>query len=293
MLLGLTTTQSIGFGLALISCVLFGVADFAAAHYGEKISPQLFIAAIYLIEMPALFVLFLLHTESASASTNGWLFFCGCFGTLSYIALVYGLSHGRISIVTALSGLLALVVPSVFSVIIGEPSSLILWIGVLIVAFAIVCVTQVNEPEKHEDHQEHTRVIKYSVIAGTIAGLGFGVYLLGLAHIESPIISHLLVLQSPGFIYALYIFGRDPKGLSVVKKYFFIFAGLALAYNVSQVFVPLAEQRSSLIVTNIIVNLYPGVTLAMAFFIKNEKISRTQIVGYLTAVAGIVFVCLG
>lgn len=201
MLLGLTTTQSIGISLALLSCVIFGVADFAAAHYGEKISPQLFIAAIYLIEIPALFILFLINPSTASASTNGLLFVCGCFGTLSYIALVYGLSHGRISIVTALSGLLALVVPSVVSVVIGEPSSLILWIGVVIVAFAIVCVTQVSEPEKHEDKQEHSRVIRYSIIAGTIAGLGFGVYLLGLAHIDSPLISHLLILQSPGFLF--------------------------------------------------------------------------------------------
>lgn len=282
-----------GLVAAVISAILFGAGDWGAGELAKKTSPVLFTVSVYMIEIPALFVIFLASGEYGKMSTNISMFFIGILGSLAYFLLVFSLTKGHVSVVMALAGLLALVVPAVVSVVIGETSSVLVWVGVAIAAIAILCITQAREAESHEDAISHAKGLKISIVFGSIAGVCTGIYFASLSQFDSPIIAKLFFLQLPGLIFGVAYFIVKKPGFAVLRKHFLIMLLIAIAYNAGQFLFPFSSDKTSLVVTNIIVNLYPGVTIGLAKLFSHEKTSRIQNIGFVIAGLGIVVVSIG
>lgn len=291
----LSVSPGVYFGLlaALVSAIFFGAGDWGSGELAKKTSPVLFTISIWIVEIPVLFVLFLASGDYGKTSTNISMFLFGIIGMFSFFLLVYALTKGHVSVVMALAGLLALIVPAIASIVIGETTSMLVWIGIIIAGVAIVCITQAREAQSHEDEITHLKGLKISIILGCVVGILTGAYFTGLSQFDSPIIAKLFFLQSSGLIFGLVYFAVKKPGFVVLKNNFFIIVAIAIAYNAGQFLFPFSSTKTSLVVTNIIVNLYPGVTIGLAKLFSHEKTSRTQNVGFAIAVLGVVVVSIG
>lgn len=293
MLLATSSSVYLGLGAAFLAAILFGFGDFGASIYGKKITPIGFAGSTYLLEVPILFGLLALSGEFGSVSTNAALIAFGSLGTLAFFLLVIGLTKGHVSVVMALSGLFALIVPAITSIVIGESSSWLIWVGLFVTAIAIVCITQAREAEEHEDAVLHARGLRISIVLGAIAGICAGAYFTSLGHFEAPTLEKLCMLQVSGFIAAVIYFAIKRPKIFRTKSFLYFLPLICLAYNVAQALIPFATDNVSIVVTNIIVNLYPGVTIGLAMIFTHEKTSRVQNVGLLVAVLGVVLVSIG
>jgi|GEM_PF-6124382 len=293
MYLASSTAIFFGIAAALTSAILFGFGDFGAGELGKKMNPFALLSGIYFIEIPLLFFLVVGGNEYGTASTNVFLFLVGILGFVGFTSIIYGLTKGFASIVMSLSGLLALVVPAIASVIIGESTSVLVWIGVAVAVVAIICVTKVSDPEHAHEHKDHKLAIRISVISGTLAGLTLGTYFVGLDQIDSPIFPKLLYLQLPGFIFGVIYVAINRSTFVKIRKSFFLLLAIGVGYQIGQILFPFASDRTSLVVTNIIVNLYPAITIFLAKYINHEKTNQVQNFGFGLAVVGLLLVSLG
>ena len=283
----------IGLGAALLAAILFGSGDYGAAILGKKMSPLMFTSSNYLIEIPVLFLLLLISGDHGKTSTNLSMFGLGTLGTIAFMILVFALTKGHVSVVMALAGLFAILVPAIVSIVIGENSSILVWAGFAAAAIAIVCITQARDAEDHEDAIAHAKGLKISIILGIIAGVLTGVYFASLGKIDSPIFAKLFYLQLSGFIIALVYFALKRPSFESFRKYFVLMVLIALAYQFGQMLFPFATTKTSLVITTIIVNLYPGVTIMWAKIFSHEKTSRIQNAGFIVAAIGVVLVSIG
>lgn len=291
----LTIPPGIYFGLAaaLISAIFFGAGDWGSGELAKKTSPVLFTVSIWIIEIPALLVLFLASGEYGKASTNLSMFLFGIIGMLSYFLLVYALTKGHVSVVMTLTGLMALIVPTIVSIVIGETTSSFVWIGIVIAGVAIVCVTQPSKAHGDQDKIMYKKGLKISIILGCVVGILTGTYFTGLSQFDAPIIAKLFFLQAPGLVVGLIYFIVKKPGFVLLQKNFLIIIAIAFAYNAGQFLFPFSSSRTSLVVTNTIVNLYPGVTIGLAKLLSHEKTSRIQNIGFIIAGIGIIVVSIG
>ncbi len=291
----LASSAGVYFGLAaaFLSAVLFGLGDFSVTIYTRRMSPFAFVGILYIIEVPALFVLLVSTGEFGSFQTNIALVLLGCLGTVAYSFLVYGLTQGHISVVMSMAGLFALAIPALATIVIGESTSWVIWLGVAICACAVVLITQARSADEGEDVHTHARGLKLSIVLGTISGLCAGAYFTGLGHMDASILQKLFMLQLSGFIAGVIYFAMKRPYVIREKKFIIWLPFIGLAYNVAQAVIPFAMDKTSVIVANVIVNLYPGVTIALAMLFLHEKTSRIQKIGFLAAVFGIIFVSVG
>ena len=293
MYLASSSSIFVGVFAALVSMVIFGLGDFGGGELGKKINPFTFLAAIYTIEIPLLFMAMVFTSSYGLLYNNLWLFSIGIIGTIGYGAIIFGLTRGYVSIVMPLAGLVALVVPAVASILIGETTSYLVWVGIAIAIVAIIFVTRVTEPDHHESKKEHRIMARFSIAMGVVAGLATGIYFVGLDQIDSPIIPKLFYLQLFGFIAGIYYLAVNRKSRTNFRKYFFLIAALAVAYQLGQMLFPFASEKTSLAVTNVLVNLYPAVTIAMAKIINKEQTNQIQNIGFVFALVGVVCVSIG
>ncbi len=283
----------LGLLFAFGSCVLFGVADFVVGEFGKKITPALILSVLYLIEIPVLFALLMVTRDFGSLGPNLVLLLFGTFSTAGYFVFIYGLTHGKTTIVAPLTALIALILPAVYSVFVGDSIGTLVLIGMFISAIAIVLITKDVEPELESEKFDQKKIVKYSIFTGTISGVGFGFGLTGLGAIDTPLIMKVFLIGLPGFVAGLFWVIRNKPSIKPLKKYFATFIVINCAYIFGQLFFPLATNRTSLVITNIIVNLSTGITVFLAWIIGKEKTSKYQKLGFILAIMAIITVTLG
>lgn len=293
MYLASSTTVFIGILAAIISAIVFGVGDFGSGELGKKLGPIVFFAGIYIVEIPMLFALMALTNTYGIFSMNVFLVLVGTLGTLGFFSMIFGLTKGYASIVMSLSGLLALVVPAIASIVIGEKTNTMVWFGVAVAIVAIVCVTKVSEPELDHEKLLHKNKIIISIFSGGFAGLAMGSYFVGLDQVESPIVPKLFFLQLSGFIFGVIYFAVKKKSFSKIKSSILWFILIGVGYQLGQMLFPFASDRTSLVVTNIIVNLYPAITIALVKYLNHEKTNQVQHIGFALAIGGVLLVSIG
>ncbi|MFN8016455.1 MAG: EamA family transporter [Acidimicrobiia bacterium] len=276
---------------SLFAAICFGAGDFFAGLLSRKHSPTDFFAAIYLCEIPILFLIILPTGEFGKVGTNSYLFLLGILGTSAFFLLLHGLAKGFVSVVMSLLGLLSLLVPAIVSVLIDDKSSVLIWLGAICASIAIICISYLKDETK--ENAEHKAKLKLSIFFGGAAGLLTGCYFTGLGSVHSPILIKLLMMQLPGFLWAIFYIAKKESTRKFFKRYFFFLVGIAFLYNSAQGVYPYAAKQIGLNAANIIINLYPGITILLAIAFLKEKTTRIQNFGFAVAAIGVVLVSIG
>jgi drug/metabolite transporter (DMT)-like permease len=277
---------SILFGLG--AALAWGAADFTgglasrrtgayrAALYGEFFGLLFIIAAAFFIEGP-------LPGWSALALALA----AGAIGTTGLLTLFQAVIHGKMSIAMPVSALLAAALPVLVGSIIEGFPGIVTFFGFVLALAAIWLISQ-------EDGKDGRFLARLSDLRlPLLAGIGFGSFfiLMDLAARDTALWPMLVSRAGGVIIVVVYmLFRRDSWRLGrdvwpvLVLNAFLDVGGTA--------FYVLASQVGRLDVAAVISSLFPGLTVILAALILKERVSRSQSIGILLALAAIVFLTI-
>lgn len=268
---------------SLGAALAWGAADFTgglasrrtgayrAALYGEFFGLVFIIAAAFVIRqpMPGWSVL----TLAAAA---------GAIGTTGLLTLFRSVIHGKMSIAMPVSALLAAALPVLVGSLTEGFPGVITFLGFILALSAIWLISQ----EEGKDSRLLARLsdLRFPLLAG----IGFGSFfiLMDIAAREATLWPMLASRAGGVLIVAIYmLFRRDTWRLArgvwsvLVLNAFLDVGGTA--------FYVLASQAGRLDVAAVISSLFPGLTVILAALLLKERVSRSQAIGILLALAAI------
>jgi drug/metabolite transporter (DMT)-like permease len=274
------------FGLG--AALAWGAADFTgglasrrtgayrAALYGEFFGLLFIIAAAFFIEGP-------LPGWSALALALA----AGAIGTTGLLTLFQAVIHGKMSIAMPVSALLAAALPVLVGSIIEGFPGIVTFFGFVLALAAIWLISQ-------EDGKDGRFLARLSDLRlPLLAGIGFGSFfiLMDIAARDTALWPMLVSRAGGVIIVVVYmLFRRDSWRLGrdvwpvLVLNAFLDVGGTA--------FYVLASQVGRLDVAAVISSLFPGLTVILAALILKERVSRSQSIGILLALAAIVFLTI-
>lgn len=273
--------------LALGSALVYGVGDYfggrASRHQasvivaavGQMVSLAMVLAAVVIMGTPV-----------PSIGTWAWSAFAGVIGALGIAGLYHGFSHGEISVVAPTSAVVGAVVPVVAGLVMGERPSGLALVGI---AIAVTAVALVSGAIGTHQHNTPPRIVVLSVAVGACFGLLFvaldqtdansGMWPLVIARLASV----PMLISLAGVTRARLVGHRGSLQLAVVAGVFDMGANvLYLA----------AVRGGMLAIVSVVASLYPASTVALAFSIDKERLTKWQTLGLGAAAIALVLVSL-
>jgi drug/metabolite transporter (DMT)-like permease len=208
----------------------------------------------------------------------------GAVGTTGLLALFQSVIHGKMSIAMPVSALLAAALPMLVGSLTEGFPGVITFLGFLVALSAIWMISQ-------EDGKDGRFLARLSDLRlPLLAGICFGSFfiLMDIAASETVLWPMLASRTGGTLIVAIYMLfrrdswriGRDAWPVLVINGFLDV-GGTA--------FYVLASQAGRLDVAAVISSLFPGTTVILAALILKERVSRSQSIGILLALAAIVF----
>ena len=273
---------------SLGAALAWGAADFTgglasrrtgayrAALYGEFFGLLFIVATAFFIDEPLPDWSMLLLALAA-----------GGIGTTGLLTLFHSVIHGKMSIAMPVSALLAAALPVlVGSLTEGFPGG-VTFLGFVLALAAIWLISQ----EDGKDNRIQARLSDLRM--PLLAGIGFGSFfiLMDMAAREATLWPMLASRSGGVMIVAIYMtFRQDSWRLTrdvwpVLVLNGFLDVG-------GTVFYVLASQAGRLDIAAVISSLFPGSTVILAALLLKERVSRSQTLGILLALAAIGFLTI-
>jgi drug/metabolite transporter (DMT)-like permease len=271
--------------LALLSSVLWGSADFG----GGLVSRRLPAVAVVGWAQAAGFVALGGLALATSAWTGpigwvGWAVTAGAVGALALIAFYVALACGTMGVVSPIAALGALV-PVLAGILSGNLPSRVQAVGMVI---ALLGAVAASGPELSGGASRR------SVLLAAMAGLGFGVALLGIARGSAVNTTMTMVgmraTSVAGFALAA-LFTRTAGG--VRRRDLPLLAGIGVADAGANLTYGLATQGELLAVVAVLGSLYPVSTVLLARYLLHERMLPVQRAGVVAALAGVALLAAG
>ena len=282
--------------LALISALVWGVADFVGGFASRKSTPLQTLVLTTPAGMAFIIpvALILGGNRSGSALPGIAAGVCGGFGIL---LLYLALSAGPMGVLSPISAVLGAAIPVIVGLFRGERPGVLAYVGMALAVVAIITVgLEPSNPTDDGTHQRVTpRALAYALGAGV--GIGFFFALIGLAPTDAglwPVVfartTSTVVLVSIAFIVARRL--RTPVlPPDSVTRWQALGAGvLDVGANA---FYVLAVHLGMLSVVAVLGSLYPAATVFLARFVLAEHLRPIQIFGMVTALVASALLALG
>lgn len=266
----------------LISAASWGAGDFFGGVATKKASAYSVVVASQCVGFVLLLTLALIFREPfPSWSEMGWGALAGLLGTVGLVTLYYCLSRGRMGIAAPVSAVITAGLPVVVGAWVeGIPG----WLQLLGFGVAIVAVWFLSR-------SEGTAFRWHDIGLPLVAGVGFGLFLVVMGQVSDTAVFWPLVAARSASITALVV------GVTVMRGQLWPSRQSLPAVVLSGIldsggngFFIVASQAGRLDVASIMSSLYPASTVALAWLILKERITRTQLVGIVAALIAIVLI---
>jgi drug/metabolite transporter (DMT)-like permease len=277
--------------LALLSSLLWGTADFA----GGLASRRLPAVAVVAWGQAAAFVVLLGLAATTSAGPGGagwhgwsgwgwWSVLAGATGAAALVCFYLALASGTMGVVSPIASLGA-VIPLVAGVLAGEQPQPVQWAGM---ALALAGAVGASGPELSG------AVGRRSVVLAVLAGIGFGVALLGIARGSADNATMTLVGMRATSVVGFAAAGLALRTTGGVRaRDLPLLAGIGLADGAANLLYGLAARGELLTVVSVLGALYPVATVLLARFALNERMRPVQAFGVAGALAGVSLIAVG
>ncbi len=275
------STALIGAMLALTSGVVWGAGDFAGGLAGRRLHPfqVTFVAGLTGLILVTLIALF---TRELLPSTTGIGFSIlgGTFGGFGIAMLYRGLARGRVSIVAPIASVVGAFLPVMISAITeGLPGPLKL-AGLGLGLLGILLVSSAKS-----SGQGSTR---FSIVAGTLAGLGFGAFFVFMARGET-VFTSLAIARVCTFLVGIgLMLSQKQKPPALFAHPLAMLSGVFDAAG--NMFYVWAKQFTRLDVAAVLSSLYPASTIVLAWLILKDKIGRVQLIGVIMCLLAVALI---
>jgi len=272
--------------LGLLAAVCYGASDFSAGIGGRRTS----VGGVVLAQQPiaalsTVVVWTLFRSSSPTAAALAWGALSGLGNGVGTIALYRGLAAARMSVVAALSAVLAAVIPASVGIALGEHFSVPEAAGM---AFAVPAIALVSLSSGSEGGR------RPGIREGLVAGAAFGLFFVALDRAGTASGAWPLL---PGELVTLAI--AVPLGLRMSRSTggrlaaipYGAAAGILGAIATAAFF--FATGKGDLSLVAVLTALYPAVTIVLARMVLSEHWSRAQGLGLLAAAASVVLISVG
>lgn len=258
--------------LALVSAVLFGVADFTGGFVTRRLPVWKVIAWSQLLGLPLLVVgLLVVPAEEVTALDLGLGAIGGVAGLIGLAILYSTLAAGTMSVVAPISGAVAAVIPVVFDLSRGEELSPLEIFGIVL-ALAAVLLVGLDHSARHLDGR--------LLLQAAAAGAAFAVFFIALGFTDEasglwPLVAARAATVPIAFAVALALrVAARPRDDDL--KLVGIAGTLDMGANIA---IALALQRGPIGISSVLASLYPAVTAVVAVVVLKERPSTQQLVG--------------
>jgi drug/metabolite transporter (DMT)-like permease len=276
--------------LGVLVAMSFGTADFL----GGRASRSAPTVAVLMVAQCIALVGAIIVASVVRADVRGEdLAFGAAAGALNVAGLGFlfqGLATGRMGVVAPVTAVVAAVVPIVWGVAAGERPSMVTWVGLVLAVGAGGIVAR--EPDTAEDGALSNAVVL--AVCGGI-GLGMSFVLFAETHDDSgmwPVFSaRLAAIAVVGVGIAVLTTRRAIEWPSHDARTLALGAG---ALDVAATTLLLVAVREGLmVVVAPLVALAPVFTVIWAWLVLREPVTRLQVAGLVTALAGLVLIAAG
>ena len=273
--------------LALGSALVYGVGDYFGGR-ASRSQPSVAVTAIgqtVSLVLVAAAVL-VMGTGVPDAATWWWSAGGGMLGALGITGLYHGFAHGDVSVVAPTSAVIGAALPVVVGLSLGERPTVLALVGIAVAVAAVALVS--GAIGKHQ-HNTPPRIIALAIVVGACFGLLYvafdqtdpdsGMWPLLIARFAS--VPMLVTIGAAARIRP--VRDRPSLQLSVVSGVFDMGANALYL---------LAVRGGLLAVVSAVAALYPATTVALAFGIDKERVTRWQGIGLVAAAAALALVSL-
>jgi drug/metabolite transporter (DMT)-like permease len=275
--------------LGLLAAIAFGTGDFFAGLASHRLRPAIVTTGSQAVGLAtAIIAVLLFPGDGPTANALIWGAVGGIGSGSGALALYYGMTVGRMSIVATLSGLLAAVIPVLIGLIGGDSLSAASALGIAIAIPAIGLVSW--HPSTDEDAKTT------GAIWGVLAGIGFALLFIALdrAGTDSgawPLVSNQAA--SIGVTAPLGALALVAGKVVVTRNGVLLTLGAGVLIGLANVAFLAATHTGELAIVVVLTSLYPGVTAILARFFLAEYWTRSQKFGLITAFAAVILVSSG
>lgn len=272
---------SILYGIA--SALSWGSGDFAGGLSSRKVGPYRAVLYADFFGLLILVFVWIFYREplpSASGVINSLI--GGALGSFGLLILYYSLSIGQMSIAAPVSALFAALLPIIVGALTEGLPSLVQLTGFGLALGAVWLISQGDGKFQISRLSD----LRFPILAG----VGFGSYFIFIHNAASDpdsLLWPMLISRAAGtaMLFVIVLIRHDP--LPVPRHAWgvvFINTTLDLGGNL---FFILASKTGRLDIAAILSSLYPGATVALAWLILKEQLSRRQVAGIGLAFAAI------
>ncbi len=272
--------------LALSASAGWGCADFLGGISAKRLSilTVAFVSQAVGLAFTAGLVAFDLHAPALHTVVVGGV--AGVVGAIGLMALYRGLAIGPMGVVAPLAAMSG-TVPLAVGLARGERPAPIQLAGVALAIGGVVLAS------RHRDATgEHVSGRALGLAAVAALALGLLVVLLGDAGRADPTWAVLMVRCGALVLVGIAVSVRRPS-FAMQGSQGWTLAGVGLLDNGANLLFVLAAQRGLLSLVAVLASLYPVATVLLARGVLKERLSRVQLTGVVTALAGVAFIAVG
>lgn len=262
----------------------WGIGDFLGGIKSRTLRP----VAVLVVAQPIGLVLLAIWVAARGEGPPGaailWACLASCFGTAGLIAFYRGMAAGALSIVAPIAGAGA-AIPVIWGIARGDNPSIYQQVGFIAALGGVILSSWERRPD--------TARLAAGAGWAAVAMLAFGGYYVPMhaaSHDDFLWPAFVFRLTSTAIIVLAWLWLRPP---SARRGDFAALAAVGVLDTGGNVFFAAASEHGVVSVVSILASLYPVATVLLARALLHERVHRSQELGIVLALAGIVLVSAG
>ena len=270
--------------LALAAAASWGVGDFFGGLKSRSLNPVAVLIVAQPIGLTLLAIWVAVRGQGPPGSSVLWACLAAVLGTTGLIAFYKGMAAGALSIVAPIAGAGA-AIPVIWGLAHGDHPSGYQELGFATALIGIVLASFERRPEAAR--------LAAGVGWAVIAMLAFGAYYIPMheaSHGDFLWAAFVFRLTSTTLIAAAWLVLRPPSARRADLP---VLASIGILDTGGNVFFAAASAKGLVSVVSILASLYPVVTVLLARAVLHERVHRSQELGIVLALAGIVLISAG
>ena len=270
--------------LALAAAASWGVGDFFGGLKSRSLNPVAVLIVAQPIGLTLLAIWVAVRGQGPPGSSVLWACLAAVLGTTGLIAFYKGMAAGALSIVAPIAGAGA-AIPVIWGLAHGDHPSGYQELGFAAALIGVVLASFERRPEAAR--------LAAGVGWAAIAMLAFGAYYIPMheaSHGDFLWAAFVFRLTSTTLIAAAWLVLRPPNAHRADLP---VLASIGILDTGGNVFFAAASAKGLVSVVSILASLYPVVTVLLARAVLNERVHRSQELGIVLALAGIVLISAG
>jgi drug/metabolite transporter (DMT)-like permease len=278
------------FVMAVMSSMLYGVADFLGGM-GSRRAPAVTVTAWFQIVGVVFLVLYACFAPGVTrVSDLVWGAAAGLTGGAGVLLLYRALAGGTVSTAAPLISMIALAVPVVMGLGLGERPGVLPLAGIGVGVVAVALISAHGAPGE----AAASRTGSASLLPAIASGVLIGLFLVCLGRVERGASGWALVAGRASaslLLWAMVFASRATWRLAAAARPFVL--GAAVTDVSANVLYLLAVQRAPLSLVATLVSLAPATTVLLAQLVLHERLAPAQKVGVVVALAAVVLLAQG